>query len=256
MHTGFCALLTALCIGVLSSAGAAENPIALLKAGGPQGCSTCGKNKSKETKEKLVLVVGCPRSGTAYIWKVLRTNGIDVGHEKEREQGVVSWLFTADSNKPAWGPRPVDYHFQHIFHQVRDPLKCIATMHLVIDRAWRYICREVPEIKLEDPILVRCAKMWYYWNMKAEQKAEMTYRVEAIKSALPEMSRRLGVELDPEVLKRISKTTHSTDHPYVVTWKDLHDALEPNFYKQLLQLAKHYGYDVSGGMALLKGRAG
>src|SRR5262249_53014521 len=58
-----------------------------------QACATCGK--SKEVNEKLVLVIGCPRAGTGYIWKVLRVCGIRVGHEKDGEGGIVSWLFAA-----------------------------------------------------------------------------------------------------------------------------------------------------------------
>lgn len=134
-----------------------------------QGCDSCG-GKKQEAKEKLVLVIGCPRSGTGYMWKVLSKCGVRVAHEREGQQGIVSWLFTADSADPAWGPKTTDYHFKHIFHQVRHPLKCIASMHLVVNKAWAYICREVPEIKRNDPDLVRSAKMWYYWNLKAERR--------------------------------------------------------------------------------------
>ncbi|MCE5315888.1 MAG: hypothetical protein LLG04_00815 [Parachlamydia sp.] len=237
-----------------SSATASENAITLyLNKNAPEAvCRRCTKGQANTLNERLVLVIGTPRSGTGYIWKVLRTCGIPVGHERDGDEGIVSWLFAVDSDNPAWGPKPVEYKFKHIFHQVRHPLKCIATMHLIVDRAWRYICREVPEINYNDPQLVRCAKMWVYWNLKAEKKAEMTYKVEAIKSAFPEMSRRLGVRLDSDQMKRVSTKTHSNEHDYVVTWKDLHEALEPGFYKKLLDQAKRYGYDVSAGYALIK----
>ena len=232
-----------------SSASAGQPMRDLLKELSPQACASCGK--TEKFKEKMVVSDRLPTAGTGYIWKVLRVCGIIVGHEKEGDKGIVSWLFTADSDRPAWGPKPIDYNFKNIFHQVRHPLKCIATMHLVVDKAWRYICREEPQIKMKDPILVRCAKMWVYWNLKAEKKAEMTYRVEAIKEAFPEMSRRLGVKLNPDMMKRVSKRTHSTEHDYVVTWQDLHRALEPDFYKQLVLLAQRYGYDVKEGKALI-----
>jgi hypothetical protein len=206
-----------------------------------------------QQSQKELLIVGCPRSGTIFAATVLRRcGGLDIGHEKIRSQGVVSWLFSANSAKPAWGPLPTKYQFKHVFHQVRHPLKCIATMHLVLPEAWEYICREAPEIKVDDPLLVRTAKMWVYWNLKAEKRAEMTYRVESMESILPEMGKRLGIALDLAVLKKISTTTHSRNSNFVVSWSDLAQALEPSFYKQLVLLAERYGYDVTEGKALLQ----
>lgn len=81
----------------------------------------------------------------------------------------------------------------------------------------------------------------------------MTYRVEAIESVFKEMGNRLGQQLDPQILKEVSKKTHaSTDPSFVVTWEDLHAVLEPAFYKKLVLLAKRYGYDVKAGLDLIK----
>lgn len=253
MHSRLFVLWIFSALLAFSSATASENAITIyLNKNAPEAfCGRCNKNRVNAPKERLFLVTGCPRSGTGYIWKVFRVCGLSTGHEKDGDDGIVSWLFASDSGNPAWGPKPSEYKFKHIFHQVRHPLKCIATMHLVIDKSWRYICREVPEIKYSEPLLVRCAKMWVYWNLKAEKKAEMTYRVEAIKAAFPEISKRLGMKLDADQMKRVSTKTHSNEHDYVVTWQDLHKALEPGFYKQLLDQAKRYGYDVSAGYALI-----
>ncbi len=228
----------------------AECPCRANKPGGRQ--KPAPKPQNQNVKEKLVLVIGCPRSGTLYATKALKHSGLDIGHEAMGSQGIVSWLFSADSSNPAWGPLPTDYHFKTIFHQVRHPLKCIATLHLIVPKSWDYVCREVPEIKRDEPILVRAAKMWVYWNLKAEKKAEMTYRVEAMAEAFPEMSRRLGVPLDLEALEALSKETHSKNHKVTVTWNDLHEALEPGFYQKLVNLAQRYGYDVTEGAALIR----
>ena len=41
-------------------------------------------------------------------------------------------------------------------------------MQLKIDTLWNYILSQIPEIRISDSHLVKCAKYWYYWNLKAE----------------------------------------------------------------------------------------
>lgn len=255
-------LMTFWIVALLLSGSIATAQAACPRAAAPKKsrCSSCAKKralnqvvkKPEGIRQRDLLVVGCPRSGTTFMNKVLNTYNVQVGHETDGKRGIVSWLFTANSKNPAWGPRPADYKFKHIFHQVRHPLKCIATMHLVVSKAWEYIAREVPEINLEESRLVCCAKMWVYWNLKAEKRAEMTYRVENIREALPDISQRIGTPLDPQILETISTKTHASKHNYVVTWEDLHNVLEPAFYKKLVLLAKRYGYQVEEGLALIR----
>lgn len=203
------------------------------------------KTKISNRKEVHFLITGCARSGTSYIAKFFWLHGLHVKHECDANYGIVSWPMAVNSNKSVWGPAPNRFFFKHIFHQVRHPLKTIASvMATEGSKSWNYICSEVPEIKIKDSTLVRAAKYWYYWNLQAESKAEFTYQVENVAAAIPEMSRILGIHLDPTKLDRISKTLNHRGEPQKVTWLDLRRVLNDKMYDRIICLAERYGYDV------------
>jgi len=205
-------------------------------------------------KEVEFLITGCARSGTHFIAKVLKLHGLDVNHEGDARYGIVSWPMTVDTDRSPWGgPGSNHYYFKHIFHQVRHPLKTIASVMSTEPRSsWNYICKAVPEIKLDDPSIVRAAQYWYYWNLIAESKADLTYRVEDAATALPELSRILGYTLDTAILNKVPADTGTRKpKPGNLTWLDLRRALDDDLYDKIVCLAGRYGYDVSEAELLL-----
>ena len=218
--------------------------------------------KEPAPKQRLCLVTGCARSGTTFIYNVLRLNGIPIRHEREvskslkgyildafgldspenrnKNNGIASWVMAADSDTTPWGPGANDFQFKHIFHQVRDPLKTINSAANEPEESWQFIRQFVPEIQADDSKLVRSAKYWYYWNLLAEKKAEWTYRIEDID--MDEMSKRLGVPLDPKTLERVPHNSNTRGHNNRYTWDDLKAELSPELYENIVQLAKRYGY--------------
>lgn len=195
-------------------------------------------------EERPLLITGCARSGTTFITKFLRGNDLEVSHERDAAFGIVSWMMAADSPHAPWGPGADQFRFKHVFHQVRHPLKTIASAYHEPRPSWGFIERFVPEIDKEEPRLVRAAKYWYYWNLLAESKAEWTYRVEDVENQIGEMAARLGVPLRTEVLSTIPKTTNSRGYKTTVTWEELEGALDRKLYKNIVALARRYGYDV------------
>lgn len=202
----------------------------------------------KPPKELELLITGCARSGTLYITKVLKLHGLDVRHEWNADYGIVSWTMAVDSNKSPWGPASNKYRFKHVFHQVRHPLKAIASQMTEGNKSWDFIHKMIPQIKRDDVLLVKCAKYWYYWNLLAEGKSELTYRIENVASVLPEMSLRLGIQLDPLNLNRVRKTINTRHNKHLdknLTWLDLRRTLNDGLYEKVVCLAKRYGYDVT-----------
>ncbi len=133
--------------------------------------------------------------------------------------------------------------FAHIFHQVRHPLKVISSVQTEGEPSWKYIRAHTPEITQEDSLVVKCAKYWYYWNLKAEQQAELTYQVEQIDHVWDEFSRRLGRKLDRSPLEQLPHNLNARIHTEL-SWKDLELELDPELYHNILTLAQHYGYSV------------
>lgn len=199
------------------------------------------------TEEKLVLITGCSRSGTMYISKLLTECHLDVGHEWTGNDGLSSWLFAVNAEIAPWGTEPGSVTFKHTFHQVRDPLKVISSVFThEPQESWEYIISNIPEISWEDSRLTKAAKFWYYWNLSAQAKSEWTYRVEDIAAALPEMGRRLGIDLDNSAIERVptnSNTRGNYYYPDEFKWTDLEAELTPELYENIRELARFYGYE-------------
>lgn len=199
---------------------------------------------AQPNQSRKLLVIGCSRSGTTYISVLLCKAGLRIGHEELFKDGCSSWPLVFDTEHPPWGPSCKDIHFEHIFHQIRDPLKTISSVSThEIKKSWEYICRKIPKIKMSDSTIVRAAKYWYYWNTAAEKKAEWSYKVEDIEQIWDEMCQRLDFPLDREALQTVPKTTNTWGpHAIEVTWKSLKRELPRELYIRILVLAKKYGY--------------
>lgn len=139
---------------------------------------------------KRLLITGCGRSGTKYVTHLLRRLGLDVPHERMGADGIASWAMAVDADAVVWGVSPRDYDFEHVFHQVRDPREVIASATTFKPRSWDFICAHTP-VPADDPVVLRAAKYWYYWNLEAEKIAGWRYRIDALADVFEEFCARL-----------------------------------------------------------------
>lgn len=202
---------------------------------------------AQEVSEREVLVTGCARSGTRYTAYILRDCGLDVGHEWVYPDGLTSWLMAADCSECPWGAAPsANFKFKHIFHQVREPLKVIASVYInEPPESWEFICRHLPQIQETDSHLLKCAKYWYYWNLLAEKKAEYTFRVEDIEKALRVMSFKMKRELIPKNINAYSKKVNTREVPPELTWEMLAESLPATLFDDIQMMALRYGYPIN-----------
>lgn len=206
-------------------------------------------------ERRFLMITGCARSGTTFIFDVLTECGLNLAQERVGPDGCVAWQTAVDVNYYAMGwknfpNKKIEYDV--VFHQVRDPLAVITSLYNISVRgpwelAWRYICNCIPEIKQTDSMLLKSAKYWVYWNLEAEKRAQWTYRLEDIDTVFDEMQSRLGMVLDRTVLDRVPRHTNhkqpTTD--FVASWAILEKELPPAFFKKLKQLSIRYGYSVT-----------
>lgn len=202
---------------------------------------------AQDKTRRRLLITGCARSGTSFIAQALKKTGYILGHEVVRRDGVSSWIMAVDAKEVPEGDGRSGYVFDHIFHQVRHPLKVISSLHFSHspeNKVWDYILSHTPEISPQDPPIVKCAKYWYYWNLKAEAGSEWTYKIEEIDQVWDEFCRRIGKNLGRKGLAETAKDFNSVGAVPDLTWKDLQEQLDPDLYSNIQGLAKRYGYPV------------
>ena len=88
------------------------------------------KNALEERKEKKILVVGHPRTGTGYTAKLLQSWGLDVQHEEMGKDGISSWMCAVKETEsvPYGNVKFSDHEWHTIIYCVRDPRETIASV--------------------------------------------------------------------------------------------------------------------------------
>jgi len=207
--------------------------------------SVFGYSSVNDTKK--LLITGCARSGTFYMATLLQKSGFDIQHERMGVDGIVGWPMAVQSVSVT-GPF-FRGQFQHIFHQVRNPLHQITSRSIqnsnLSDPRWIFVRLHVPEIRTTDSIIASCAKYWYYWNLKVEKMAEWRYRIEDIDKIVDEFGSRSGFFINRKALKRLPRDTNTreeTKHAPKITWKQLKREIPNDLYTNIQEMARRYGY--------------
>lgn len=76
-------------------------------------------------------MLGHPRSGTAFMSKLLGLYGFDVGHERMGKDGISSWMFGVKENQifTDFSLNRKDFGFEHIIMAIRHPLHIISSTY-------------------------------------------------------------------------------------------------------------------------------
>ena len=131
----------------------------------------------------MVIVTGCPRSGTKYLANQWQGKGYDVQHERLGTHGIVSWCLAADTTMyPAWhGYVEQGQLHGEWTHLVRDPLKTIASLTTIASTAYQWAYAHAPEIELgAEFMLAKAASFWVTWNALAERRCTVRTRLEDV----------------------------------------------------------------------------
>lgn len=157
---------------------------------------------------RLLLVTGCPRSGTKYIASLLHELGLDIRHEAMGRDGIASWCMATHASAAPYGPALADQPFDAIYHQVRNPLHVIPSMTTLSEQTWEFVY-PLTSCRPEDPMLVRCAKLWHDWNLHAQRLASWRYRVEDLPIIFDSFCERVGVTPDRHALQHVAPNVNT-----------------------------------------------
>lgn len=201
-----------------------------------------------------ILVMANPRSGTLSMTRMLKSVGYAVSHERLGAHGTVScyyFLRAKGGDYPInnrWGIHNGDPvfsidMFDYVYHLVRHPLKCIASMRNIVGPGHRrWLARngvtsdEMPHGKLEWAM-----RAWYHTNLAIEEHSAFISRrlqVENILSQWP--THDLGLAPSEVIHSHKSSGAWAAKE---VTWDDL-TALNAKLSSNIKYMARRYNYEV------------
>ncbi len=118
----------------------------------------------------MILVTGCPRSGTKNYTAYLVSKGQRIQHERPGEDGTCDWRAAVRADSSEWS---------EVIHLVRHPLNCISSMTTLGPNSWRYLTSNVGLLGLpRDPVCTALA--WLRWNDLVSPYATSRVRTEDI----------------------------------------------------------------------------
>lgn len=193
----------------------------------------------------MLLITGTGRSGTHFISKVLKQIGYDVPHESVGKRGTASWKHIVPGTFVYIGKnREVEIDasgFSRTLHQVRHPLKVIASMHTFSKSTWAHMAKYI-EVDLEAAPALRGMQAWVRWNQLIEPQADWRFQIEKIKQVFPEFCHHAGIEV-----AKFPTVPHEARDSRVsrfdaLYWEDL-VAADPAMAEEVRALAIRYGYE-------------
>lgn len=198
----------------------------------------------QQTEESRIMIIGCGRSGTTFTSKLFKAHGFSVGHERLLQHGISSWLLVSNQDTVHIGPSYSEIKDLGlpVVHQVRHPIKAIASFLSTGHKSWEFIANEIPIDYDNDNKVLRGMKYWYYWNLMAEKKATFTYQVEKLDEVFPELLRIGQFPVSFAKGEEVAKTTNTRPHS-ILNWDDLKNE-NIELTNKIIDLAKRYGYDV------------
>lgn len=188
-------------------------------------------------KEPVFAIGGCGRSGTGYISAVLRSYGIDCGHEewwgidgdvRVRElDGDSSWLSTFDSSYV--GVR---------FAQTRDPRQAIPSIAATALDYPKYLTVVLQTVTLTGDTAIDAVRIWYYYTKKGVDNAVYWWQLEQVDSdVVMNIAHLSGLE---------HKLTQRTRETGVVNSRPKKEYVWPKAKEldEAFDFARSIGYDV------------
>lgn len=200
----------------------------------------------QENPERI-LITGHPRSGTKFTAKMLKRMGYPTSYEGHGLGGKTRFVSSWKHAMPGvfeyryFRKMPLDQDFARVIHQVRHPLKVIASSTTLFDVTINHIKKyvDIPEetVHKHQPLKL-CMRSWIGWNTLIEEKAQWRYQLEELRDVFPEFCRQIGIPDQPMPNMGKRNTRRHGDF----TWDDLYREDEA-LAQEIRDMARRYGYE-------------
>lgn len=155
------------------------------------------------------VITGHPRSGTGYAAALCRANGLDVGHERLRPDGISSWMWAAGRVDVPWGDPPgaegPGWQDAHCVYLVREPVELVASVAFTerASEAWRM--EVLGRYRLDYNAVELAVLSIHGWHAMGQ---EMGFAPVALPSFALWLQERLGRPLAGGTLGRVNARKH------------------------------------------------
>lgn len=166
-------------------------------------------------------VVGTGGSGTAYVARVFRANGVRCGHEqwwtpfdgKRRSglEGDSSWLAVPDIETGRWSG-PVLHVTRHPLGVTRNLLAGIFSPQSSYPQFRRFALAHEPDLAPLEP-LEGAVEWWIRWNRRCAAVADLTIQIDDLLNHLDVIGVLAGRHLDQRRAERVPTNVNHRDSP-------------------------------------------
>jgi hypothetical protein len=204
----------------------------------------------------MIYGLGHPRCGTGFTASLLNLNGVDVGHERIRSEGIVSWEIASLRSQLPWGDGVTEFlPDSKIFLVARSPLaalnsvliECLQTRSIgfraavIFEQTGVEIFAEseqrTPEIQ-HDYMSWSVLSLIHWYEICFSRKPEMIFRVDEERDDVA-LSEYLGRTID-----RDGKSVHRNHKPFELNGYPIGDLSDQGFERltKLRDLCEKLGY--------------
>lgn len=195
--------------------------------------------------KKKFLIVGHPRGGTGYMSKLLQAYGYSVGHEKILADGTSSWMHVVDTPDTPFGEPRGGILYEHVIHVVRHPITTVSSMVGAIletqakPESIKFMSKFI-DVKANNNIEL-AVKTYIQWHQLAAQcQPRLRLQVENAALELPGFLK--DYDCPYKVVTRLPPKNYNSRKHATLTWGDVRDNVPTALHKQLVTLARFFGY--------------
>ena len=190
-------------------------------------------NIKPHDKAGYVFITGTPRCGTQYIARCFQAIGIDIQHEAFGKRGIAAFYIVSFLAERKEGL---------VLHQVREPLKVIASMQTIKPKTWQLITNNTGIEPKPGDLTHAIMRLYLHLNSEIEKYYYFRYRIEDIDTVWLQLLNIM--ELPDQPLPDIPRNTHTRKGRFEpLSWTEL-ESRDVELTKRIKDMAIRHGYEV------------